>query len=146
MIKRWAVALVISFPLVIASGCLSWDGDPKDPSIKVVNAYCDNNGFFNFTLVNRANQTADLEFSWALNDPKADDPVFKGEGNCTIGPKDQKPIIIIVDFNGTIGDYNSAILVMYVNVFVDGEKEVEYRRQKSPIALDYSTLPPTKKD
>ena len=92
------------------------------------------------------NQTADLEFSWTLNDPEADGPVFEGEGNCTIGPKGQNPISIIVDFNGTIGDYDSAFLVMYVDVFEDGENVVEYRRQKSPIDFDYSTLPPTKKD
>ena len=143
---RRVLALMISVILPVTSGCLSFEGDDASPPIKIVNAYCDKVGFFNFTLENRRDRTADVEYKWTLNDPKADEPVFEGEGNGTLGPLEYLMVSIPVDFNGTLGDYDPAYLVMYVKVFEDGDKVFEYRRQKSPNDFDYSTLPPTPKD
>ena len=128
---------------VLSSGCIN---GPVSP-IRLVDAYCDDNGHFNFTVTSTEDEVSTVEYRWTLNDPKADMPVFQGEGEASV--KRDEPVHVSVELENLDGggeDYDSRFFVMYITVLKDGKRVVEYREQKSPYDWDYSTLPPRKTD
>jgi hypothetical protein len=140
---RAYIGVIISTMLMalIISGCINYEDSP----IRIRDAYCDNNGAFNFSLENLDDDKLDIEYRWTLNDPKADAPVYKGQGNTTLQKDEVKHFsITIEDPEEAPMDYDSRFYIMHITIIKNEETIVKYREQKSPYDWDYSTLPPRK--
>lgn len=135
--KRWHLVVwaVILIAIIAVLGWYLYEMD----KVELRDAYCEENGPFRFTLVNNRDETVHLEYEWTLNDPEADEPVFKGDGEVDLGSMESQTIV--VDINNTRG-YDCRFLVMYVDVYKDGEQVIDYRQQKSTYDWDYSKTPP----
>jgi hypothetical protein len=132
----------------------------------VTDAYCDNNGHFNFTIVNSNMHEMRFTYKWHLDDPKANMPrnipdingftnnYYIGSGNITV-PGNESVIIEIPLIDDP--NYPMMNLVMDIELF-DGNKSIcHYREQKYDGywdytqnkkingSWDYSTLPPKRR-
>lgn len=143
---RSAVTIVVSVLLASTTGCIG--NEDVDPTVRFLDVYCDNEGHFNFTLLNTHEESLDTLYHWALNDPEADMPVIEGDGNITLPVSIAQRIMIDLSSNLTEG-YDHRFFVMHIWVMwaQDGQMfGVDYRGQKSPYDWDYSTLPPERDD
>lgn len=144
---RYAVVFLVSFLLMAVPGCLVEEED-IDPTVRFYDVYCDNNGHFNFTLVNTYDESLEVVYHWTLDDPRADRPVIEGDGNATL--RSNVGTRTTVDLPANFSkDYDHRFYVMciYVRWEFDGlGLAVDHREQKSPYDWDYSTLPPTRAD
>ena len=109
----------------------------------IKDAYCDLDGNFTFTIQNRTNNEILIDYKWTLNDPKADKPVYEGEGFTTLQSHEKKSFTFKI--HKGLQDYIDArYFVIYVYLYKDGKHICKYREQKSPFDWDYSVLPPVK--
>jgi hypothetical protein len=119
--------------------------------VYIKDAYCDNNGHFNFTVVNAGPSDLNLIYKWHLDDPKANSPrpihkpgqytqeYYTGSGDLSIPGNSNRTVVIplIDDPN-----YPMMNLVMDIELFDGNTSIYHYREQKSTYDWNYSTLPP----
>ena len=121
-------------------------------SIYIKDAYCDDNGHFNFTIINGKSAVGTLAYKWHLDDPKAQQlrarqdetghftgDYYIGNGTVTIPGNSDRTIMIPLAADP---DYPQNNLVMDVELFEGNTSVCHYREQKSPYQWDYRTLPP----
>ncbi len=127
---------------------------PHSDQVYIKDAYCDNNGHFNFTVANAGPSNLNLTYKWHLDDPKANSPrpvhkpgqeateYYVGSGDLSIpGNSDRNIVISIYDD----ANYPMMNLVMDVELFNGNSSIYHYREQKDTYGWDYSTLPPKRK-
>jgi hypothetical protein len=150
MKKKLTILMVLLIILSgFNSGCVISDimGQMGLGKVKVIDAYCTysiTSSFqYNFSLQNKSNDDIDAEYSWSLNDPGADAPVYQGTGTVTIKGSDTEDISIAVEKNKYESDPRGYI--MYVTIYENDQKIGYYRQQKSIFDWDYSVSPPVKR-
>jgi len=145
-------AMTLTFILLVGMALCTGSDDDGDHRAVVEDAYCDNDGHFHFTIVSRTDETLDVDYSWSLNDPSADEPVLEGSGNAALLPESREDVGITFEESmyasawhyENMGDYDARFFVMYVELGSNGDLISEYREQKSTHDWDYSVLPPIK--
>jgi hypothetical protein len=114
--------------------------------VEILDAYCTygtTSSFdFSFSIKNTGNEDMDVDYTWSLNDPSADEPVYKGNGNITIRASDTEDIVVTID---KICEYDARFYVMYVAAYNNDEQIGSYRKQKSTYDWDYSVIPPVER-
>ncbi len=134
--------LVVGIAVICVLAFVAWYLLNPPVSIAIRDAYIDNQGQFVFTLQNDGPSDIAVTYKWHLDDPKANRPVYSGDGSITIPASSS---VRVVEVFPPKSEYDCRFLVMNVEVFKDNIKIALYREQKSPYDWDYSVLPPKPK-
>ncbi len=153
--KRLIASLIIisATIVIIGTGCgisINPRATPPvniyDRQVDVLDVFCpygDSSEFpFRFTLKNLNNEDNDVSYTWSLNDPMADKPVYEGQGEILLPASGEKEVDIQIEKNG---EYDPRGYVMYVYVYRSDKQVGYYREQKSTYDWDYSVTPPIKR-
>lgn len=150
------IAGLIIIPAIIATICTGCGigFNPRatppvklyDRQVDVLNVFCtygESSGFpFKFTLKNLNNEDTEVSYTWSLNDPMADEPVYEGQDKTLLPASGEKGIAIQIEKDG---EYDPRGYVMYVYVYRNDKQIGYYRGQKSTYDWDYSVTPPVKR-
>ena len=124
------IHVVISVGLVcLIIGCISEEPKNNDDELElsIVDAST-KYGYFNFTIVNNEEVDYNISYKWKLNDPMAELPLFNGDGIIFVEAQDFEDISIYIQLNRTSEMYHDfEILVMYVDLYLDGELVYQFR-------------------
>lgn len=146
--------LILSILIFIVSVCGCNSPNPGILNVTIVDAYCDNNGHFNYTIANARSSDLIITYKWHLDDPKAGTPrpiwkngwtsdYYVGNGTVKVPGNGNQTVIIPLQDDP---NYPMMDLVMDVELFDGNTSIYHYREQKYNGTYkgnwDYSTLPP----
>jgi len=151
--KLIGILLATTLVAIVFAGCTGENENIDKKVVKIIDAYCDNQGHFNFTLINRLDEEIIIEYSWTLNDPRADHPILLGNGKVTLVANEEKDIVTELNESLCIDEehiefykeYDSRFYIMYIEIEHQDEIVYQYNQQKSTYDWDYSLLPPEEK-
>ncbi len=147
------LAIMLMVVILIGIGCgigINPRGTPHviiyDRQVDVIDIFCSygkSSEFpFRFTLKNLNNENTEVSYTWSLNDPMADKPVYEGHGKMSLPASGEKGIDIQVEKDV---EYDPRGYVMYVYVYQNDKQVGYYRGQKSTYDWDYTVTPPVKR-
>ncbi|WP_292521759.1 hypothetical protein [Methanoculleus sp.] len=124
--------------IVLASGCIF----TLFGTVVVRDAYCDLDNNFTFTLENTGGSNRTIAYTWTLNDPMADMPLYRGEGSIVLKPHESRTLT----FNPDVPFHRNSLMgcVICITLYTDGKEIYRFKEQKSSLDWDYSVEPPVR--
>lgn len=147
--KRILLIICLLALIFFIGGCITIS--PNTSKVTIIDAYCDNDGHFNFTVVNAQPSGLNITYKWHLDDPQADSPrpiwdhgysatkFYIGDGDLSIPGNSNKTVVILLPPDPSYPQNN---LVMDIGLFNGNISIYHYREQKSSYYWDYRSLPP----